>query len=225
LPTGCYDEPTTPYVKTTVPADVPSQLKVSFTNTAGSGNLVQWLVDGSPMLIDLDYPTLSHVADGNDTFDSQRNVLRVGEKDSWQYWVIQQDAAAPPLPHPIHLHGHDFYVLAQEAGQTWAGDISGLKKDNPPRRDTATLPAQGYLVLAFESDNPGVWLMHCHIPFHVSAGLGVQFLERESEIASTSDVGYVSQGCKNWKKWEEDFVGERNGSVLIQGDSGLRRRG
>lgn len=75
--------------------------------------------------------------------------------------VIQQAATAPPLPHPIHLHGHDFYVLAQAAGAQWNGDISTLKMDNPIRRDTATLPAQGYLVLAFESDNPGAWLSKC----------------------------------------------------------------
>ena len=81
LPTGCYDEAVTPYVKTTVPQKLPEEMKVGFTNTAGSGNLVQWLVNGSPMLIDLAYPTLRHIIDGNDTFDSQRNVFKVGEKD------------------------------------------------------------------------------------------------------------------------------------------------
>lgn len=40
------------------------------------------------------------------------------------------------------------------------------------------LPAGGWLVLAFETDNPGAWLMHCHIAWHVSEGLAVQFLER-----------------------------------------------
>lgn len=55
-------------------------MKVGFTNTAGGGNLVQWLVNGSPMLIDFDYPTLQSVIDGNDTFGSQRQVFTVGEK-------------------------------------------------------------------------------------------------------------------------------------------------
>lgn len=31
------------------------------------------------------------------------------------------------------------------------------------RRDVASLPGGGYLVLAFKTDNPGSWLMHCHI--------------------------------------------------------------
>jgi len=142
----------------------------------------------------------------------------------WQYWIIQQDAVVdgPAVPHPIHLHGHDFYVLDQAANTVWSGDISRLKTDNPIRRDTATLPAAGYLVLAFESDNAGVWLMHCHVPFHVSAGLGVQFIERMDEIKeSNGGLAGVEEGCKNWKTWEREFVGARNGSVLIEGDSGL----
>ena len=38
-----------------------------------------------------------------------------------------------------------------------------LNYKNPPRRDVATLPARGYFVIAFITDNPGAWLMHCHI--------------------------------------------------------------
>jgi len=219
LPTGCYDEQVVPYVKTTVPQNTPDKLTTGFTDTAGSGDLVQWLVNDVPMLIDLEYPTLQHVVDGNDTFATARNVFKVGEKHKWQYWVIQQAPTAPPVPHPIHLHGHDFYVLDQQANTPWSGDISRLKTDNPIRRDTATLPGGGYLVLAFESDNPGAWLMHCHIPFHVSAGLGIQFLERMDEIDTSG--GPLEEGCKKWRKWEDDFVGKRNGSILIEGDSGL----
>lgn len=126
---------------------------------------------------------------------------------------------SPPLPHPIHLHGHDFYVLDHQENAVWNGDISRLKMDNPIRRDTATLPAAGYLILAFESDNPGAWLMHCHIPFHIAAGLGVQFLERESEIVSSNgDLSPMEQNCASWTKWQDEYY--PNG-ILILGDSGL----
>ncbi|KAH7406828.1 multicopper oxidase-domain-containing protein [Phaeosphaeria sp. MPI-PUGE-AT-0046c] len=218
LPTGCYDEQVVPYVKTTVPQKMPEGLSFGFTDTAGSGDLVQWLVNDVPMLVDLEYPTLQHVADGNLTFDKARNVIKVGSKNQWQYWVIQAAPNAPPIPHPIHLHGHDFYVLAQGTGN-WTGDISSLKTDNPIRRDTATLPGSGYLVLAFESDNPGAWLMHCHIPFHISGGLGIQFLERADEIKPSGS--FISGGCKSWNSFQSDFVGTRNGTILIDGDSGL----
>ena len=135
------------------------------------------------------------------------------------------------------MHGHDFFVLAQQENAVWDGNISTLNMDNPARRDTATLPALGYLVLAFESDNPGAWLvsstteyftkicakaifqMHCHIPFHISGGLGVQFIERKDEILrSNGNLGAMQQGCADWQKYHAEHW--PNG-ILIGGDSGL----
>jgi hypothetical protein len=81
LTTGCYDETVVPYVKTNVPQDVPEEMKVGFTNTAGSGNLVQWTVNGTPMLVDLNRPTLQSVSDGNTNFSTQEHVFQVGEKN------------------------------------------------------------------------------------------------------------------------------------------------
>ncbi|KAI4632662.1 hypothetical protein J4E80_000019 [Alternaria sp. BMP 0032] len=229
LPVGCYDEANiVPYAKTIVPQEMPESLTFGFNDNYTSDvtqnqGLVQWLVNGNPMAIDLDRPTLQHVLDGNVTYGNNRHVFEVDEKHKWQYWVIQQDTTnntAPPLPHPIHLHGHDFYVLDQQENAVWNGDISRLKTNNPIRRDTANLPARGYLVLAFESDNPGAWLMHCHIPFHVAAGLGVQFLERSSEIKAKDGFAEMKRTCKNWQTYHREF--HPNG-ILFPGDSGLRR--
>lgn len=55
--------------------------------------------------------------------------------------------------HPFHLHGHDFYILAQGFGAYTP--VTKLNRKNPPRRDTATMAGSGYLVIAFENDNPG----------------------------------------------------------------------
>ncbi|KAF2010981.1 multicopper oxidase [Aaosphaeria arxii CBS 175.79] len=219
LPGGCYDEEgIVPYHKNTVPRKVPKELNTGFTTTAAGTNLVQWLINGEPILVDFTRPTLKNVIDGNDTFNTKENLFTVGDKNEWQYWVIQQDSTTPPLPHPIHLHGHDFFVLDHAANANWTGDISRLKMDNPVRRDTATLPARGYLVLAFESDNPGAWLMHCHIPFHVSAGFGLQFLERVDEIPGIlKHTEIFEDQCASWKDFQTEFY--PNGFEL--GDSGL----
>lgn len=62
---------------------------------------------------------------------------------------------------PLHLHGHDFYVLGAQENSVYTNALSGqLNFENPPRRDTAMLPAGGWLVLAFETNNPGAWIMH-----------------------------------------------------------------
>lgn len=116
----------------------------------------------------------------------------------------------------MHLHGHDFYVLGSAANRTWDGNVTSLRFSNPTRRDTVMLPSLGYLVLAFESDNPGIWLMHCHVPFHVSAGFALQFLERRDEILQNVDTAAVEEHCSAWQTYAAVSVQE------TVGDSGVR---
>jgi hypothetical protein len=118
------------------------------------------------------------------------------------------------LFHPIHLHGHDFWVLAQEVG-TFELGTSTLNLVNPPRRDVATLPGNGYLAIAFKNDNPGSWLMHCHIAWHASQGLALQFVESESEIAiDMTDTDIFEETCTNWNAYTPT-------EVYLQDDSGI----
>ena len=60
------------------------------------------------------------------------------------------------------------------------------------------LPAAGWLVLGFRVDNPGAWLMHCHIAWHVSGGLSVQFLELPNEIPNIMKLEVLDHTCKAW---------------------------
>ncbi len=113
--------------------------------------------------------------------------------------------------HPFHLHGHDFLVLGHSdpnaAGvQTFnpATDVAGLNTQNPTRRDVTMLPALGWLVIAFKTDNPGAWLLHCHIAWHVSGGLAVDFLERPSDFkagVSPADAAAFNSNCAAWNSY------------------------
>jgi len=99
------------------------------------------------------------------------------------------------------LHGHDFWIIGQE---TAVFDIDTVKWNliNPPRRDVASLPANGYLAIAFKKDNPGSWLLHCHIAWHASEGFAMQFVERESEIAiSMTDTNTFMDTCSAWSDY------------------------
>ncbi|KAK8012590.1 hypothetical protein PG991_009965 [Apiospora marii] len=103
-------------------------------------------------------------------------------------------------PHPMHLHGSDFVVLGQ-GNTTWNETTSPeqwFRYDNPPRRDTALLPAGGFLAMAFRPDNPGAWLLHCHIAWHASSGLALQLLVRPSGIPKFPRDHEVRRGCKKW---------------------------
>jgi Multicopper oxidase len=60
----------------------------------------------------------------------------------------------------MHLHGHVFEV----------SEIDG-KKITGARRDTILVPAKSTIKIVFDADNPGVWAYHCHIVYHLAAGL------------------------------------------------------
>ncbi|RCV36895.1 hypothetical protein SETIT_8G018100v2 [Setaria italica] len=79
--------------------------------------------------------------------------------------------------HPIHIHGYDFYILAEGFGNFDAAtDTAKFNLDDPPMRNTVGVPVNGWAVIRFVADNPGVWLMHCHLDVHITWGLAMAFL-------------------------------------------------
>ena len=53
-----------------------------------------------------------------------------------------------------------------------AGKIPKNLKD-PPIKDTVAVPDAGYTVIRFLADNPGYWLIHCHMSWHSHTGMMV----------------------------------------------------
>lgn len=81
--------------------------------------------------------------------------------------------------HPFHLHGHQFFILATgSSGDFQWSSYPSLNLTNPMRRDTMTVDAYGWSLIRFVADNPGMWPFHCHISWHVEAGLLMQFMSR-----------------------------------------------
>ncbi len=64
------------------------------------------------------------------------------------------------MSHPMHLHGHVFEVT----------DING-KRFQGAMRDTVLVPAHGTVKVIFDADNPGNWMLHCHVLYHEAAGM------------------------------------------------------
>jgi hypothetical protein len=163
--------------------------------------LFQWNLNFTAIQVPWGNPTLQYVLDSNTSYPASMNLIPLPDANAWSYWVIQAVATvAPPIPHPIHLHGHDFYVLGADSGIF--NNSQTLNYNNPPRRDVAMLPAGGYLVIAFITDNPGAWLMHCHIAWHIGLGLGAQFLEEPDYIRTTLGIGQDwQQECADWNAY------------------------
>lgn len=64
------------------------------------------------------------------------------------------------MGHPMHLHEY-FQVMS----------INGEKFANGPMRDTVYVPANGEAVIALDTLNPGNWMFHCHILYHMANGM------------------------------------------------------
>lgn len=85
--------------------------------------------------------------------------------------------------HPFHLHGHTFQVVARSEGtddddNPQIYDPKGQNfPQNPLVRDTVMVNANGYVVLRFRANNPGVWFFHCHVDWHLEQGLAIVFVE------------------------------------------------
>ncbi|GAB4833908.1 hypothetical protein Ancab_032155 [Ancistrocladus abbreviatus] len=87
--------------------------------------------------------------------------------------IVFQDTSLVGLDnHPMHIHGLNFHVLAQGFGNYNASvDRKKFNFRNPQTRNTIGVPVGGWAVIRFTANNPGVWLLHCHLDLHLSWGL------------------------------------------------------
>ncbi|KAK2589804.1 hypothetical protein QQS21_012520 [Conoideocrella luteorostrata] len=95
--------------------------------------------------------------------------------------------------HPFHLHGHNFQAIyrSNESAGTWEDEGGAAGKTFPKvpmRRDTMVLYPTGNMVLRFKANNPGVWLFHCHIEWHVVSGLIATFVEAPMELQKSITI-------------------------------------
>ncbi|KIK78247.1 laccase [Paxillus rubicundulus Ve08.2h10] len=91
-------------------------------------------------------------------------------------------------PHPMHLHGHTFDVV-QVAGNSTPNFI------NPVRRDVVSMGAHDdNVTIRFTTDNPGPWLLHCHMDWHLNHGFAVVMAEAPREAAS-QEAAVIPRMC------------------------------
>ncbi|MGB8889713.1 MAG: multicopper oxidase family protein [Candidatus Korobacteraceae bacterium] len=65
-----------------------------------------------------------------------------------------------PMSHPMHLHGHSFQVVAIND-----------RRFNGALRDTILVPGRNSVTVEFDANNPGLWFVHCHVLWHLEAGM------------------------------------------------------
>lgn len=133
--------------------------------------------------------------------------------------MVDDTQQAIPLSHPFHLHGHGFYpmnyycapsdqpisaeiVRQAVADGTFDAKFGQLKRldvdyDNPSKKDTIQVPSKGLVVLRVVFDNPGFWLMHCHIDWHL--GIGMAFVIQVGELDDIPPPPKNFPKCRNFE--------------------------
>lgn len=84
-------------------------------------------------------------------------LLRAALGETWTVRMVNKTA----WPHVMHLHGHHMREIA--------------RSDGPPQsqawRDSVLMQPDSELTVAFVADNPGKWMLHCHMLEHQAAGM------------------------------------------------------
>ncbi|KAL3230438.1 Uncharacterized protein RNJ44_00887 [Nakaseomyces bracarensis] len=112
------------------------------------------------------------------------------------------------MRHPWHLHGHRFQVLSMGLGgegklsssnskaqQKYQDDISYWQnhpEEIPMTRDSINIPGRSFAVLRIKTKDYGKWLLHCHVEWHVSKGLGVMFENKANTQEQTQEQSLSS---------------------------------
>lgn len=210
---SCDDEPNDKMVPIIVRnVDPPTYEEIEIAKPARNAQkMFRWYINSTTLEIDWSNPTLRQIYH-NEAYTKSDAVISMPTANVWAYVIIETPFS---LAHPIHLHGFDFSVLAQGNG-TYQHGVTKLKLNNPMRRDVAMLPAQGHLVLGFPTDNPGAWLLHCHIGWHTLEGFALQFVVDLDHIKSQKLINgsLLDDTCNKWRNYAK-----KNG--LQQGGSGI----
>ena len=124
------------------------------------------------------------------------HIARVPLNRTIQMIISNLDTQLYQAHHRMHLHGHSFAVVKigyptfnTSTGHfdgtntdivcennickspRWNGTRPAMQRGDPPIKDTVTVPALGYVVVRFRSDNPGWWMFHCHVLTHKVEGM------------------------------------------------------
>ncbi|KAJ3144598.1 hypothetical protein HK101_002646 [Irineochytrium annulatum] len=136
------------------------------------------------------YPSLLNLAQKKPLAASDNPVPVTN--GTWVYLQVRNDDA---VEHVFHLHGHTFWVInsghiLHRRDESHPNFVKRQAANPYPRRDSVQVPActggtggggengctLGFVGLLIYFDHPGTWLFHCHIEWHMSAGLAITFV-------------------------------------------------
>ncbi|KAG0151281.1 hypothetical protein CROQUDRAFT_720004 [Cronartium quercuum f. sp. fusiforme G11] len=153
-------------------------------NTGTSQALARFFVDNTTWTTFVYKPILQDFLSGGsqEVNSSLVTALTLDQQGTYDIVINNLDAG---VDHVYHLHGVDSSIVAQGSGRLTDEMANGLqyRTSNPLRRDTMVVKGGNHIVLRIPAYNAGVWILHCHISFHLAAGFAGMIVMQPSEIA------------------------------------------
>merc|ERR1711977_359562 len=175
--------------------------------TVNQTDVVTWVVDGYPYREPQTPILFGNMSDGWDA----NTTLKFPLNSTIDLILRIANDSMDTMGHPMHLHGHKFWVLGTGSGTfpyntTADAPSSMINIENPPYRDTVDLPPSGWAALRYVTDNPGAWLFHCHIQWHLVSGMALVLVEGEEQLGNLTGQTAISGGSLAHKATSGHFV-------------------
>lgn len=148
-------------------------------------------------------------------YGSNTNSFILQHNDIIEIVVNNMDAGK----HPFHLHGHAFQIISRSEGTEDDEDPEIFDPSNPKHtkypnypsiRDTVLVNSNGFVVIRFKADNPGIWFFHCHVDWHLEQGLAITLVEAPLELQQ-NELPIPKENLQACKKLNIPIVGNAAG--------------
>ncbi|KAJ5119843.1 multicopper oxidase [Penicillium atrosanguineum] len=152
-----------------------------------------WTLSGNisyPMSITDGYPLLF---DPNSTAALNSNLTIRTLNGTWVDIIVLTDPGSQnptQPPHSFHKHSNKFFIIGSGTGdfnytsvkEAMQAQPESFNLDNPPFRDSfvssAVAPGMPtWIVIRYQSMNPGAFILHCHIQPHFAGGMAMAMLD------------------------------------------------
>ncbi|KAL6641659.1 hypothetical protein ACP70R_019840 [Stipagrostis hirtigluma subsp. patula] len=141
----------------------PPLLEAYYYHTGGSLDALQQLPDRPPAAFNFTDPAFVPWGPKEAVLEptSKATVARRFRYGAVVEVVFQSTAVMQSDSNPMHLHGHNMFVLAQGHGNYDAArDVARYNLVDPPMRNTVLVPGIGWTVVRFVADNPGAVMVY-----------------------------------------------------------------
>ncbi|KAF5579807.1 Cupredoxin [Fusarium pseudocircinatum] len=146
-------------------------------------DIVTWVIDRAPF----SEPDVPIIYGENSSGWNSNTTIHLPINSTIDIILSISNQSLDMMGHPIHLHGHKFWVLGSGEGSFPYAAVTDAPEDlinlrDPPYRDTMGLHSQGWAAIRYVTDNPGAWMFHCHLQWHVVVGMAMVLVEGGDQL-------------------------------------------